>query len=252
VAFTNINNSYVKDLHDHDFYEYFLVVAGTGEHLVPSGPYKITQGDLVFIAAEHRHSIRAQDLDIINIAFPRSVWAPATAISPELTAIFATDEPQCVRTSQAQRERFLYWAHELDPQRDQALAVQAMLFDVLRAGNSAEVETHAPHWLREALDEISRPPFLSEGMSALVEISQRSREYIWRSCRQAYGKSPQELINQMRMHYAEQALRLSNASILHICYDCGLSNVSHFYRMFRKSYGMTPKQYRLSHARAVT
>ena len=252
IAFTNIGISYSKDLHDHNFYEFFLVVSGSGEHLTKSGPHKITQGDLIYVAAEHAHSIRAQDLDIINIAFPAEVWRPAVAISADLAAAFQGPEPHCVRTTPAQRERFMYWANELNPQQDQAIAVQAMLFDVMRASRINSEDESAPVWLRQVLEQMARPPHLTEGMSAMVALSKRSREYIWRSCRQAYGKSPQELLNQLRMAYAERALRLSNESILHICYDCGLSSVSHFYRMFRKSYGITPKQYRLSHARAVT
>jgi AraC-like DNA-binding protein len=127
-----------------------------------------------------------------------------------------------------------------------------MLLDVMRAGRRHDAQLQAPQWLVQVLDAMAEPPLLGEGLAAMVRLSRRSREYIWRSCKESYGQSPQDLLNELRMAYAERALRISDEPIAHISYSCGYSNISHFYRLFNKSYGQTPARYRRRHQSAIT
>ena len=51
------------------------------------------------------------------------------------------------------------------------------------------------------------------------------------------------------MQYAATALGSSDRSISDIALDCGIENMSHFYKLFRAHYGVTPRAYRMVHAR---
>ncbi len=252
IAVTNINNKYARDMHCHDFAELFIVESGQGTHILPSGEHALKTGDLVFLAADHGHCLKASDMRIMNIAFRKDIQEQCCHISPWLAHKYEQREPVQLRSSLLQRERLAYWSKELQPDRASVAAVQAMLLDLARAEQDLEQQQLGPQWLEEALQQIADPPLLGEGMQALVRLSGRSREYIWRTCKKHYQRNPQELINDLRMRYAERALRLSDDPILHICYDCGLSNISHFYRMFQKQYDMTPKRYRIYHHSAIT
>ena len=252
IAITHINNDYSRPLHHHDFAEFFLVESGQGQHLLTNGEHALEAGDLVFVAAEHQHSLRAEDLQIVNIAFPSEILTSCAQVCPALAALYAGLTPSLRKSTHLQRERLRYWMQELRPSVATSVGVHAMLLDLMRAGFAPTRASNPPQWLEQALWEIAEPPLLAEGMQALVTKSGRSREYIWRQCKQFYQQSPQQLINALRMEYAERRLRLSTDSILHICYDCGLSNISHFYRMFQKSSGMTPKRYRDQHHQAIT
>ena len=252
VASTCINDRYVKDLHTHDFYELFLVESGSGVHLLQGSENKLLPGDLLYVKREHCHNLRGTDLHIINIAFPDAVLQPLMALCPRLQDIYQAAEPVQCRSTPLQRERIHYWSRMLRPQADSVTCIQAMLLDVIRSEADETESANMPAWLAEGLQRISEPPLLSEGMQALVHVTQRSREYIWRMCKQSTQQRPQDLINELRMRYAERQLRLSGDSILSICYDCGLSNISHFYRLFKQHCGVTPKQYRQRYQDAVT
>lgn len=252
VASPVISDQYNKDLHSHDFYELFLVESGRGLHLLPSGPKELLPGDLVYVADRHEHSLRADSMQIINIAFPASAVQPLFALCPRLNEIYSSATPVHGRSSSLQRERLHYWAQVLRPQSDPATSVQAMLLDLVRAEADDAFPEELPTWLSDALQRMSEPPYLAEGMSALVALCKRSREYIWRTCKKSVQRRPQDLINDLRMAFAERRLRLSSDSILSICYDCGLSNISHFYRLFRAHFGKTPKQYRQQYQESVT
>jgi AraC family cel operon transcriptional repressor len=53
------------------------------------------------------------------------------------------------------------------------------------------------------------------------------------------------------MVYASRQLEMSSQCILEIAIDCGLSNLSHFYTLFREEFGVTPRAYRMSHSKAA-
>ena len=46
------------------------------------------------------------------------------------------------------------------------------------------------------------------------------------------------------MEHAARMLAGSDDSISQIALECGLENLSHFYRMFRGHYALTPRAYR--------
>lgn len=53
------------------------------------------------------------------------------------------------------------------------------------------------------------------------------------------------------MKDAARQLRMTDHDILNIMYDCGLSNPSHFYKLFKARYGETPRKYRLNQQKLV-
>lgn len=55
------------------------------------------------------------------------------------------------------------------------------------------------------------------------------------------------IINEYRLNHASKLLLSSNLSISEISFQSGYSNLSHFNRIFKKHYNMTPRQLRLKY-----
>ncbi|MEI6082685.1 MAG: helix-turn-helix transcriptional regulator [Verrucomicrobiota bacterium] len=72
----------------------------------------------------------------------------------------------------------------------------------------------------------------------------RSAEHVARVTRDLLHETPSDLVNRVRLQYAARQLALSDAKIMDIALDCGLTNLSHFYRLFRHQFGSTPQAYR--------
>ena len=53
-----------------------------------------------------------------------------------------------------------------------------------------------------------------------------------------------EYINQYRMEIAAGRLAAGRESVTDIALDTGFNNLSYFNRVFRRSFGMTPRAYR--------
>lgn len=53
------------------------------------------------------------------------------------------------------------------------------------------------------------------------------------------------------MRYASTQLSLTTMPIKTIARNCGYANLGHFYKIFEKQYGCTPKQYRSASQKPV-
>lgn len=58
------------------------------------------------------------------------------------------------------------------------------------------------------------------------------------------GKSPNEYLRDLRITTAARMLLVSNDNISNIAYEVGFEDPNYFIRIFKKAFGLTPKQYR--------
>lgn len=100
-----------------------------------------------------------------------------------------------------------------------------------------ELVLEAQQWLRQRL---AKKPALSELANALG-LSTRTLN---RRFHQATGNSPRAWLRQLRISQARELLRHSNLSVSEIAWQVGISDVSHFGKLFRSQVGMTPRHYR--------
>ncbi len=82
---------------------------------------------------------------------------------------------------------------------------------------------------------------------SLAEIAQAanvSKSEAMRCFKQCLNISPINYLVRYRLHIAEKLLCRSNKSILEISAECGFESVSYFDRIFGRTFGVTPTEYR--------
>lgn len=109
----------------------------------------------------------------------------------------------------------------------------------------------APAWLRRACTEIAKPENFRQGAPVFAPLAGRSPEHVARVTRELLGETPSDYVNRVRMHHAARLLAMTDAKITDIALDCGLTNLSHFYRLFHRQFGLTPQAYWLQQRRAA-
>lgn len=80
-----------------------------------------------------------------------------------------------------------------------------------------------------------------EGMAQKAHISQRE---CYRLFQKGLDMSPVEYVISYRLQKAQEQLLESDKSILDIAVETGFGTSSYFGKIFRQSYGITPKEYR--------
>ncbi len=60
----------------------------------------------------------------------------------------------------------------------------------------------------------------------------------------AFGETPQEFVIRRRLEHAERLLRGNSFSITEICLEVGYESLGSFSALFRRKYGVGPREYR--------
>jgi two-component system response regulator YesN len=82
------------------------------------------------------------------------------------------------------------------------------------------------------------------GLNSIADELNMSPVYISRLYKQLTLKTPTDAISEMRMNKAKELLLNTDYSIADIAEKTGFTNSSYFYRMFKKSNGVTPNDFR--------
>jgi len=100
-----------------------------------------------------------------------------------------------------------------------------------------------------ALEHI-RSNFASEiRVEELAETCGLSIYQLNRRLRAIFGITVSQLITKSRIDIASEMLREENMPIAEVAYSCGYFDQSAFSRVFRRTVGLTPRQYRARHQR---
>lgn len=113
-------------------------------------------------------------------------------------------------------------------------------------GNHNITGTDQTNRLRSMIAYINQ--YYSEKI-ALAEIAKAasvSEREASRCFKKNIGQSPMEYLIQYRLNQSKKLLLETNMTITDICQQCGFSDSAYFGKVFRKSYGMTPSEYRSS------
>ena len=88
--------------------------------------------------------------------------------------------------------------------------------------------------------DLCDPPTLSE----LSKSLHFSENYLIRIFKEEMGITPRSYINSARLRKAKILLSSESMTAERVAHECGFSDYAHFYRIFRKETGVSPKEYR--------
>ena len=81
-----------------------------------------------------------------------------------------------------------------------------------------------------------------EASCSVVYLSEKFKEYV--------GCSVYTYLTQYRMAVAERLLK-ADMSVTEVCYECGFYDSSHFIKIFKRFYGITPLEYKNQHKTVI-
>ena len=82
------------------------------------------------------------------------------------------------------------------------------------------------------------------GVDDLARAAGLSRAHFSREFRAAFGESPHEYLLTRRMERAAALLRNTDRSVADVCLSVGLQSIGSFTTSFKRTYGVTPTEYR--------
>jgi AraC family cel operon transcriptional repressor len=247
----------LQAMHTHDYFELFLVKEGKAYHIVNNTTQLLKKGSVVFMRPNdfHCYSHMSDDFVIVNILidghtidslfsylgsgyslekFMSSSLPPKSSLSEREFECVLQDLEQLVLSKNIlkdQSETFF---------RISFLKIFTMCYPLIGAIQNSNI----PEWLRWVVLEMMKKENFTEGLPAMVRLSTRSYEHLARTCRLYLNKTPTEIINELRIDYVTKEIINTEDTIITIALDSGFQNLSHFYHLFKKYYGMSPTTFR--------
>ena len=112
--------------------------------------------------------------------------------------------------------------------------------------SNARLNSDYPEWLNTFLDAIQRPENLTKPIAELHQLTFFSYRHLTRLFKEYVGETIHDYIHTLKINYGAMLLRTTDMGILAISSACGYDSLSHFIKIFKRHFKMTPKEYRKS------
>ncbi len=135
-----------------------------------------------------------------------------------------------------------YWGVGVDED-----IIKASMAALVSAVNKLAVQQHITQGREERIVEIIsfiQNDYKNVTLESLSEAFHLSKPYLSKYIKEKAGTTFQDVVKEERMKKACALLRETNQTVEAVAAEVGYENVEHFNRLFKKSYGMTPVQYR--------
>ncbi len=246
------NRNTKMGLHGHNYAEVCWIARGTCRHIIPNQEEKLVAGDIRFVRPQDVHcfkSIGSKPMHLTNVAFPEDILKTWERNYPCLNGRFFWSDsplPDGVHLNEKQLEVMENQIDRLATRVHDLFYVHRFMLNLFAELMPPAPDTrHLPDWLKHGLAGLEDIETMQGGAAAFAQLCGRSPEHVARECRRLLDTTPTTLVNQARLTETARQLRMSNLDILNIMYECGFTNSSHFYSLFKQHYGVTPRDYRL-------
>ncbi|MCI8433207.1 MAG: AraC family transcriptional regulator [Lachnospiraceae bacterium] len=236
--------------HCHDFIEFFYVLEGECLHLLNGKAGKIASGDACLLTPNDIHAFQKTGRTFLHrdILFQTDYFrSVCNMYSPDLYEKF-TGGLLCKQIKmtgeQLNQLEQLVQPIALNPDLQDTFYPCAVCTFIITAFLSRQVssQTQYPAWITKLISLLSAPENFPVDQQVLIRSLPYSQEYICRTFKKLIGKTVTDYFNEQKMRYAYTLLQSSSYSVEEICDRINFNNVSYFYRLFKKSFHMTPRQ----------
>ncbi|HGM9887832.1 TPA: transcriptional regulator ChbR [Proteus mirabilis] len=237
----------VSGLHQHDYYEFTIVLTGRYYQEINGKKVLLERGDFVFIpiGSHHQSFYDFGVTRILNVGISKAFFDKH--YFPLLPAYFVASQVYALKNE------FLSYIESVISSLNFRHTefnefIEIVTFNVvnrLRHYRDDRIEDDIPLWLKDAIDGMhDKSRFGENALANMVQLSGKSQEYLTRATRRYYDKTPMQIIHDIRINFAKKQLEITNYSVTDIAFDAGYSSPSLFIKTFKKITSLTPNSYR--------
>ena len=226
--------------HSHNFFEVFVLLSGTVTEFFNGKKRVLHEGMITIIKPDEPHCFLDQSEQIKLV---------------------------CLSVEKAEALHLFDTFHVNIPNKDIVFQDKNAVARLMNIFNSSLAEHHykllfcqiislfldnqskaIPYILQNAVQQMLKFDNMQLGIPKLVELSGYSRSHLTRLTQQYYNCSLHTLVTQLRLDAAYREIVLSKDELEDIAYKVGYSSFSHFQKVFKNAFGVTPAVLRKTNA----
>lgn len=230
---------------------FFLVTSGSGKLVYQKTVYNLHAGDCVFIDCHKSYSHLTSEDDLWSLKWIHFY-------GPNMTAIYekyvSRGGRPCFRT--ADQQAYIQIYHTIfdltdsnSTSRDMKIYEKLVSLLSLLMEESHSLTSHSSDKSRKRnLQSVKE--YIDTHYAEKITLDQLSSQYfinkfyLTRSFKDQFGTPVNSYLIQVRVTHAKQLLRFTDLPIEKIGQECGMSDANYFSRVFKKTEGVTPGEYR--------
>jgi AraC family cel operon transcriptional repressor len=263
-----LNAEEIQNFHLHEFAEVLLLVKGYLLHEVNGSHHILPPGSLVFVRPYDLHRL-------LPVNSERTLFASlvlASSVIRELMSYLCTPailhrfntapEAPCFQLQPDEARSLMLQMESVSNEQSvssenatlmaRVLAAQLFAGYLLNPRTQERAKPLPPPWLSKLRDEAESWESLRDAPHRLHASCPCHPSYLCKSFQRYYGETPTDFVNRLRLRKAVQALGEPDAKIAAIAAELGFDSLSHFHRLFKRHYGLTPAAFRRAQAEAAT
>lgn len=235
--------------HSHDFYEILFLFSGTIDHHVGGKNIVMHSGDIYLMRPGDIHlpvrssaRLRACMFSVLpEVILPLiSAYGISEFLQEQENGILLNMNAQ-------QQEEILFSLRQMSflSREQKSDEIRLIIGQVCQRILSSQREARFD-WLDNLLRAVNTPEKLAEGVVALQQAANLSHAQLCRVFEKQLGQTPQQFVIALRMSYAYEAICSTDEPFERIASSVGYASISHFSKVFKAVYGVTPSALRKS------
>ena len=253
--------------HSHNYVEIVYMVQGETVHIIDNEKIVLKQGDLLFLNQHATQEIMPagkEDIAVNFLILPQFFDEAFKMISAENNSL--RDFIISCLTTENQESNYLYFKAnniipiqnllenliwnllEDEPNKRSMNQITMGLLFLSMINHSEEIKTSENSFDQRLTIEVLSYIDTRYKDASLIELSSRyglDSYTISRIIKKQTNDTFKHLLESKRMNQACFLLKNTSLTVEDIALNVGYENISFFYRLFQKTYGMKPREYRL-------
>jgi len=247
--------------HTHDYIELVYMCQGETTHIVNGSRITLKEGELLFLNQSARHEVcRAGEGDVaVNfIVLPDFFSTSLTALGEEETPLrhFLVD-CLCGQTSgpgyllfrvsdvkPVQNLLFILLQGSANKRKSSQMTMALLFLELTARTETLETGDEDQAAILKVLSYVETR-YVGGSLTELAEILHYDLSWLSREIKRQTGKTYTQLVQEKRLAQAAFLLRNTNRNVDDIAGAVGYENMGYFHRIFRETYGVSPRTYRM-------
>jgi len=240
--------------HTHEFIEIFYVLSGSSNHYTEKMVSRISTGDTYILLPGdiHNHDKSHSSKDflyrdiLIRPHFFREICdSYYSTLYDDFAAKNIPINIQLISSNLSLFENlFMKLSNASDGERQ--IVTKLLLHELISAflkQKMLQKSEQLPSWLITLISELNRPANFATPLNELLSVFHYTKPYMCSAFKKHVGMTITDYFNINRITHANSLLNATDYTIKEICETLGFLNISHFYSLYKKHFGKTPRKH---------
>lgn len=236
--------------HSHDFYELICFVKGNGVQIINEKEHESGENSIVILRPGDKHKFIGQsyDLKVISLSVRKEEFELFSNVFDPLLLSCINSSSTPIYFNAALPSLFdVFGEHTQNVNElDCKLFLSFILKECIEHVNLSSEYGNLPPAFLSVIKEMKKSENLKEGISAFTRLSNYSQSHLSRLVKMHFNMSLKQYINELRLKNAHSEILLTNRSAEDIAEELGFSSFSHFNKIFKARFSVTPAALRKS------